>query len=74
MADVIKIPGTLSEKSICIGTGTEFCQLNPVQDINGNWCISLEEWNSKDFSRLKEKYSANTLKQFTQILWQPKTL
>ena len=72
MADVIKLPGTITEKSILNGTGTFCSKLNPVQDVNGNWCISLEEWNSKEFENLKSKYSASILKQFTQILWQPK--
>ena len=74
MHDVIKLPGVITEKSILIGTGTEHSRLNPIQDKNGNWIISLEEWNNPEFDNIKTKYSESVIKQFLQILWQPKTL
>jgi hypothetical protein len=29
---------------------------NPVQDINGDWFISIEEWEATEFHYLKEKH------------------
>ena len=33
--------------------GTEGSRLNPVQDINGDWFISEEEWNCDEFAEFK---------------------
>jgi len=36
--------------------GTDGTSLNPIQDANDNWVVSVEEWEATEFHYLKEKY------------------
>ena len=36
--------------------GTDGSFLFPIQDINGEWIVSTQEWDSKEFQWLKDKF------------------
>jgi len=51
--------------------GEEGSFLNPIQDINDNWIVSVEEWNAAEFQYLKTEY-AEIIAKFELIEYEPK--
>jgi hypothetical protein len=70
MKTMYKIPDNLDQKALAQLQGTEGTFLHPIQDADGNWVISPEEWNSPEFKPTKEKYP-NLASLFTEIEFKP---
>jgi hypothetical protein len=51
--------------------GTEGSRLNPVQDIDGNWVVSDEEYCMDEFQHLKKEY-IDIWAQMSRIEYKPK--
>lgn len=54
---VWKLPAGINIAGMRLLKGEEGSLLNPVQDINGNWIISQEEYNAEEFQYLKTSYA-----------------
>lgn len=50
--------------------GTLGSRLNPIQDINGDWFISKEEWENAEFEQIKID-NKNILPQFEDAIFTP---
>jgi hypothetical protein len=35
--------------------GKHGSRLNPIQDVDGEWIVSMEEWDSPEFAAIKEQ-------------------
>jgi len=57
MIQVYKIPDWADINAMRQLKGEDGSYLNPIQDINGIWVISQEEWNAGEFQYLKIDYS-----------------
>jgi len=51
--------------------GSMGSRLNPVQDINGDWFISQEEWDNPEFDEFKQR-NQSVLAQFEDAEFIPK--
>lgn len=72
MIKVWKFPAGLNIDNIRLLKGTDgISYLNPIQDLNGNWVVSEEEYNCPEFQYLKTQYSA-IYSQMVQIDLEPK--
>lgn len=56
MTQVWKLPAGINLDVMRSLTGTEGSKLNPIEDINGNWVISQEEYNAAEFQYLINQY------------------
>lgn len=56
MAQVYKLPSGINLEVMRSLTGTEGSKLNPIEDANGNWVISIEEYNASEFQWLVNQY------------------
>lgn len=68
---VYKIPTTIDIDFLRTLKGDQGSYLNPVQDFNGNWIISQEEWNAEEFQKYKTEYSLE-IQGFELITFVPK--
>lgn len=68
---VWKIPSNIDIKIVKELKGLENSSLNPIQDANGNWVISQEEYNTKEFEEIRKKYE-EVIKTFELIEYKPK--
>jgi hypothetical protein len=66
-----KLPDNITREELLQFQGLEGTLLNPVEDADGNWVVSDEEWNSHEFAYLKEQYP-DLAALFTQIPYNPK--
>jgi len=57
MIQVWKIPEGTDINIMRSLKGGEGSYLNPIQDIDGNWIVSEEEYNALEFQWLKSEYS-----------------
>lgn len=56
---VWKFPAGINIDNVRLLKGTDgISYLNPIQDLNGNWVVSEEEYNCAEFQYLKTQYSA----------------
>ncbi len=53
--------------------GDEGSLLNPFQDIDGNWLLSVEEWDAKEFQKYKVQFS-ELIGKFELIEYKPKPM
>jgi hypothetical protein len=67
---MIKIPNGINPTEFKKNIGLKGSRLNPIQDADGNWVISEEEWNAPEFQYLKVKY-AQFISLFTVIPFKP---
>ena len=51
-----KFPDGINIDEVRQLTGTEGSHLNPVQDADGNWVVSDEEYCTAEFQYLKKDY------------------
>jgi len=51
-----KFPDGINIDDVRMLQGTEGGRLNPVQDIDGNWVVSDEEYCMQEFQYLKKDY------------------
>jgi hypothetical protein len=56
MVQVYKLPIGISIETMRTLQGAEGSRLNPIQDTNGNWIISQEEYNAAEFQHLVTEY------------------
>lgn len=56
MIKVWQLPAGIDLAVMRALTGTEGSKLNPIEDINGNWVISQEEYNAAEFQYLINQY------------------
>jgi hypothetical protein len=57
MTQLYKIPTNIvSPGFIKSMIGIEGTVPNPVQDVNGDWFISIEEWDSPEFQMYKDSW------------------
>lgn len=55
---VWKFPAGINIDNVRLLKGTDgISYLNPIQDLNGNWVVSEEEYNCLEFQYLKTQYS-----------------
>lgn len=55
---VWKFPAGINIDNVRLLKGTDgISYLNPIQDLNGNWIVSEEEYNCQEFQYLKTQYS-----------------
>jgi hypothetical protein len=66
-----KLPDNITPEKLREFKGLEGTVLNPVEDADGNWVVGDEEWESHEFTYLKEKYP-NLAALFVQIPYKPK--
>lgn len=53
MIKVYKLPDGTNIDHVKQTHGASGIFLNPFQDVNDNWCLSVEEFNSAEFSEVK---------------------
>lgn len=68
-----KLPDNITPDELKQFRGLEGTLLNPVQDADGNWIVSDEEWESPEFQYLKSEYP-DLAALFTEIPYNPKPL
>lgn len=52
--------------------GTEGSKLNPMQDADGNWFISLEEVNAKEFEKFFKVDEKSTITdKLVEVIYKP---
>ncbi len=56
MIQVYKIPLGTDIEGMRLLVGKEGSYLNPIQDIDGNWIVSQEEYNAYEFQYLKTEF------------------
>lgn len=56
MIQVWKLPAGINLDIMRSLTGTEGSKLNPIEDVHGNWVISVEEYNAGEFQYLVNEY------------------
>jgi hypothetical protein len=56
MIQVYKLPEGISIEIMRTLQGAEGSYLNPIEDANGNWIISQEEYNAAEFQHLVAAY------------------
>lgn len=66
-----KLPDNITPERLKEFKGLEGTLFNPIEDADGNWVVSDEEWGSHEFQYLKAKYP-NIAALFTQIAYNPK--
>lgn len=66
-----KLPDNITPERLKEFKGIEGTLLNPVEDADGNWVVSDEEWESHEFQYLKSEYP-DLAALFTQIPYNPK--
>ena len=69
MITVYKLPAGITATELRAAIQVPGGSVNPVQDANGNWIITEQEWNCPDFQQFKTQY-AEIAAQFTAIPWQ----
>jgi len=65
-----KLPENIDPAELAQIQGTEGTFLHPIQDADGNWVISDQEWHSAEFQHLKQEYP-ELAAGFTQIEFKP---
>ena len=68
---VYKIPDSVDIDFLRNAKGDNGNFLNPIQDADGNWIVSVEEWQAEEFQYLKKQYPEQ-IKAFTLISYNPK--
>ena len=71
MIKVYKLPQGVNIDTIRQLKGLEGSYLNPIQDINDNWIVSVEEWEANEFQYLKTDYP-DIVNQMVLIDYEPK--
>lgn len=66
-----KLPPNITPEELMRFQGAEGSYLNPIQDADGNWVVSDEEWNAAEFQYIKDEYPEITA-QFTHIEFKAK--
>lgn len=56
MTEVYLIPAAITAESLRHTVTTEGGSVNPIQDKDGNWILTQEEWNAPEYQGFKDKY------------------
>lgn len=56
MVQVYQLPIGIDLNIMRALTGAEGSKLNPIEDVHGNWVISVEEYNAGEFQYLINQY------------------